>query len=165
MKEKLTTLCYIEKDGCYLMMHRISKENDVNKNKWIGVGGHFEKGESPDECLFREVKEETGLTLTAFRFRGMITFSTDTFETEYMCLYTADGFEGELTDCSEGVLKWIPKEEIWNLNLWEGDRIFLKMLLEDAPFFSMKLTYVGEKLSQVLIDGQDKKPQEENGEC
>lgn len=160
MKEKLTTLCYIEKDGCYLMMHRISKEKDVNKNKWIGVGGHFETGESPEECLLREVKEETGLTLTAFRFRGIITFSTDTFETEYMCLYTADGFEGELTECNEGILKWIPKDEIWDLNLWEGDRIFLKMLLEDAPFFSMKLQYVGESLSRVLIDGQDRTPGE-----
>lgn len=155
MKEKLTTLCYIEKDGCYLMMHRISKENDVNRNKWIGVGGHFETGESPEECLLREVKEETGLTLTSFRFRGIITFSTDTFPAEYMCLYTADGFEGELTECTEGLLKWIPKDKIWDLNLWEGDRIFLKMLLEDAPFFSMKLHYVGESLSQVLIDGKD----------
>lgn len=155
MKEKLTTLCYIEKDGCYLMMHRISKENDVNRNKWIGVGGHFETGESPEECLLREVKEETGLTLTSFRFRGIITFSTDTFPAEYMCLYTADGFEGELTECTEGFLKWIPKDKIWDLSLWEGDRIFLKMLLEDAPFFSMKLHYVGESLSQVLIDGKD----------
>lgn len=155
MKEKLTTLCYIEKDGCYLMMHRISKENDVNRNKWIGVGGHFETGESPEECLLREVKEETGLTLTSFRFRGIITFSTDTFPAEYMCLYTADGFEGELTECTEGLLKWIPKDKIWDLNLWEGDRIFLKMLLEDAPFFSMKLHYVGESLSRVLIDGKD----------
>lgn len=155
-KEKLTTLCYIEKDGCYLMMHRISKKNDVNQNKWIGVGGHFEKGESPEECLLREVKEETGLNLTSFRFRGIITFSTDTFETEYMCLYTADGFEGELTECNEGVLKWIPKDDLWDLNLWEGDRIFLKLLLDEAPFFSLKLHYVGEKLSKVVLDGQDK---------
>ena len=155
MKEKLTTLCYIEKDGCYLMMHRISKENDVNRNKWIGVGGHFETGESPEECLLREVKEETGLTLTSFRFRGIITFSTDTFPAEYMCLYTADGFEGELTECTEGLLKWIPKDKILDLILWEGDRIFLKMLLEDAPFFSMKLHYVEESLSQVQIDGKD----------
>lgn len=154
MKEKLTTLCYIEKDDCYLMMHRISKKHDVNKNKWIGVGGHFETGESPEECLLREVKEETGLTLTSYRFRGIITFATDTFETEYMCLYTADGFEGELTDCNEGKLAWIPKDEIWNLNLWEGDRIFLRMLLENAPFFSMKLYYEGEHLQEVVIDGE-----------
>lgn len=146
MKEKLTTLCYIEKDGCYLMMHRISKKNDVNRNKWIGVGGHFETGESPEECLLREVKEETGLTLTSFRFRGIITFSTDTFPAEYMCLYTADGFEGELTECTEGLLKWIPKDKIWDLNLWEGDRVFLKMLLEDAPFFFHEASLCGRKL-------------------
>ena len=110
MKEKLTTLCYIEKDDCYLMLHRISKKNDVNRDKWIGVGGHFEKGESPEECLLREVKEETGLTLTSFRFRGIITFATDTFETEYMCLYTADGYTGELIPCDEGKLEWVSKE-------------------------------------------------------
>lgn len=154
MKEKLTTLCYIEKDDCYLMLHRVSKQNDVNKDKWIGVGGHFEKGESPEECLLREVKEETGLTLTAFRFRGIITFSTDTFETEYMCLYTADQYEGNMIPCDEGTLEWIRKDRLWDLNLWEGDRIFLKMLLEDAPFFSIKLHYMGDKLSEVMINGR-----------
>lgn len=154
MKEKLTTLCYIEKDDCYLMLHRVSKQNDVNKDKWIGVGGHFEKGESPEECLLREVKEETGLALTAFRFRGIITFSTDTFETEYMCLYTADGYEGDMIPCDEGTLEWVKKDRLWDLNLWEGDRIFLKMLLEDAPFFSMKLHYMGDRLSEVMINGR-----------
>lgn len=154
MKEKLTTLCYIEKDDCYLMLHRVSKQNDVNKDKWIGVGGHFEKGESPEECLLREVKEETGLTLTAFRFRGIITFSTDTFETEYMCLYTADGYEGDMIPCDEGTLEWVKKDRLWDLNLWEGDRIFLKMLLKDAPFFSMKLHYMGDRLSEVMINGR-----------
>lgn len=154
MKEKLTTLCYIEKDDCYLMLHRVSKQNDVNKDKWIGVGGHFEKGESPEECLLREVKEETGLTLTAFRFRGIITFSTDTFETEYMCLYTADGYEGDMIPCDEGTLEWVKKDRLWDLNLWEGDRIFLKMLLKDAPFFSMKLHYIGDRLSEVMINGR-----------
>lgn len=154
MKEKLTTLCYIEKDDCFLMMHRVSKKNDVNAGKWIGVGGHFETGESPEECLLREVKEETGLTLTDYRFRGIITFATDTFATEYMCLYTADGFTGELTGCDEGKLEWVPREKIRDLNLWEGDRIFLKMLLEDAPFFSMKLYYEGDKLINAAIDGK-----------
>lgn len=159
-KEKLTTLCYIEKDDCYLMMHRVSKKNDVNEGKWIGVGGHFEKGESPEECLLREVKEETGLTLTSYRFRGIITFCTDTFETEYLCLYTADGFTGELTECDEGVLAWIPKKQIWDLNLWEGDRVFLKMLFQDAPFFSMKLSYVKDRLHELSIDGKRKKPEQ-----
>lgn len=154
MKEKLTTLCYIEKDDCYLMLHRISKKNDVNRDKWIGVGGHFEKGESPEECLLREVKEETGLTLTSFRFRGIITFATDTFATEYMCLYTADGYTGELIPCDEGKLEWVSKERLWELNLWEGDRLFLKMLLEDAPFFSMKLYYEGDKLCEAVVDGR-----------
>ncbi|MCM1204752.1 MAG: 8-oxo-dGTP diphosphatase [Bacteroidales bacterium] len=108
----LTTLCYIEKDEQYLMLHRIAKEKDINRDKWIGVGGHFEQDESPEECLLREVKEETGLTLTAYRFRGIVTFMSDCWQTEYMCLYTADGFEGELTECDEGKLVWIPKKEL-----------------------------------------------------
>lgn len=156
MKEKLTTLCYIEKDDSYLMLHRISKKQDVNKGKWIGVGGHFETGESPEECLFREVKEETGLTLCSYRFRGIITFATDTTETEYMCLYTADGFRGELLECDEGKLQWVKKEDIWDLNLWEGDRIFLKLLMEDAPFFSLKLTYEKDRLKEVILNGESK---------
>ena len=115
----LSTLCYIEKDDCYLMLHRVSKKNDINKDKWIGVGGHFQTNESPEDCLLREVKEETGLTLTSFRFRGIVTFITDGLEeAEYMHLYTADGFEGELIDCDEGVLEWVPKKKIYDLNLW-----------------------------------------------
>lgn len=156
MKEKLTTLCYIEKDDSYLMLHRTSKKQDVNKGKWIGVGGHFETGESPEECLLREVKEETGLTLCSYRFRGIITFATDTTETEYMCLYTADGFTGELLECDEGKLQWVKKEDIWDLNLWEGDRIFLKLLMEDAPFFSLKLTYEKDRLKEVILNGESK---------
>ena len=152
-KSNMTTLCYIEKDGCYLMMHRIRKEKDVNKGKWIGVAGHFETGESPEDCLLREVHEETGLSLTSYRFRGLVTFTQEGYGTEYMCLYTADGFEGELQQCREGDLKWIPKEEIKDLNLWTGDRIFLKLLAEEAPFFSLKLTYVKDELKVACLDG------------
>lgn len=117
MKSKLTTLCYIEKDGKYLMLHRVSKEKDINKGKWVGVGGHAEEGESPEDCLLREVKEETGLTLTDYRFRGIVTFASEGYQTEYMCLYTADGFTGTLADCDEGVLAWVDKSEVPDLNL------------------------------------------------
>ena len=150
MKNKLTTLCYIEKDDCYLMMHRVSKKNDINAGKWIGVGGHFEEGESPEECLLREAYEETGLTLTSYQLRGIITFAVDGWGCEYMHLYTADDFEGDLDaveeKCTEGVLKWIPKERIFDLNLWEGDRIFLKKLLESDEIFSLKLRYQDDTL-------------------
>lgn len=143
---RLTTLCYIEQDGKYLMLHRNKKKEDVNQGKWIGVGGKFEQGETPEECVIREVFEETGLTLTQYRFRGIITFVLDG-EAEYMHLFTASGFIGEVAvDCDEGELKWIPKDEVMNLALWEGDKIFLKLLLEDAPFFSLKLVYHGEEL-------------------
>lgn len=151
----MTTLCYIEQDGKYLMMHRVKKEHDINEGKWIGVGGHFEAGESPEECLLREVKEETGLTLTAWRFRGIVTFTSDDHPTEYMCLYTADGFEGTLQeDCKEGVLHWIPKKEVLALKLWEGDRIFLKLLTEEVPFFSLKLSYIQDRLVECTLDGR-----------
>lgn len=149
----LTTLCYIEKDNQYLMLHRISKDKDINKDKWIGVGGHFEENESPEECLLREVKEETGLTLTSYRFRGIVTFLSDRWQTEYMCLYTADGFEGEMTECEEGVLTWVPKSEIEKLTLWQGDKIFFKLLQDDAPFFSLKLRYEGDVLVEAVLDG------------
>lgn len=150
----LTTLCYIEKDNQYLMLHRVSKKNDINKDKWIGIGGHFEKDESPEECLLRESKEETGLTLTSYHFRGLVTFISDRWETEYMCLYTADGFEGELTECDEGKLEWIEKDKIWDLDLWEGDKIFFRLLLENAPFFSLKLRYEGDVLAEAVLDGK-----------
>lgn len=141
MKSALTTLCYLERDGKYLMLHRVSKKNDINKDKWIGVGGHFEADESPEECLLREVLEETGLVLTSWRFRGIITFCPENAPTEYMCLYTADGFEGELADCAEGTLEWVEKERVTELNLWEGDRLFLELLRAEEPFFSLKLCY------------------------
>ena len=144
-----TTLCYIEKDDCYLMLLRNKKEVDENKGKWIGIGGKFEEGESPEECLLRETKEETGLTLLDYRFRGIVTFLSDEWGCEYMHLFTADGFEGELISCKEGELKWIPKSEILDLNLWEGDRPFLKLLFEDSPFFTMKLSYQGDTLTDI----------------
>ena len=152
----LTTLCYIEKDEKYLMLHRVKKENDCNKDKWIGVGGKFEAGESPEECLLREVKEETGLTLTSYRFRGLITFVSDEWGTEYMHLFTADAYEGELPEkgleaCDEGELVWVPKSEIESLKLWEGDKIFLRLLNERKEFFSLILRYEGEKLVESVL--------------
>lgn len=154
---KVTTLCYIERDGKYLMLHRTKKKNDVNEGKWIGVGGHLEKGECPEECLVREVREETGLRLTAQRFRGIISFFSEGYEEECICLYTSDSFEGDwehLPACEEGILKWVEKERIDELKLWEGDKIFLRLLKEDAPFFSLKLCYKGEKLTEVRLDGK-----------
>ena len=153
--QNLTTLCYIEKDDSYLMLHRVSKKNDINKDKWIGIGGHFQLNESPEVCLLREAKEETGLTLTSYQFRGIVTFITDGLEeAEYMHLYTADGFEGEMIDCDEGTLEWVPKSKISDLNLWEGDLIFFKLLEENAPFFSLKLVYQGDKLVEAALNGK-----------
>ena len=143
MNAFLSTLCYIEKDGCCLMLHRTVKKNDVNKDKWIGVGGHFEQDESPEECVLREVKEETGYTLTSYRFRGIVTFVSGDGVTEYMHLFTADGYEGEPIPCDEGQLEWVPFEKINDLNIWEGDKIFFRLLAEGAPFFSLKLVYDG----------------------
>ena len=153
----LTTLCYIEKDGSYLMMHRTKKKNDVNHEKWVGIGGKFRAGESPEECLLREAFEETGLRLTSYSSRGLVTFISDEWPAEYMCLYTADGFEGELPEqnsCSEGELIWIPKEEVQDLNLWEGDKIFLKLLADGAPFFSLKLRYEHDTLKEASLNGE-----------
>ena len=153
-RSKLTTLCYIEKDDSYLMLHRVRKKHDVNKDKWIGIGGHFEENESPEECLLREAKEETGLTLTNWSFRGIVTFISEGWDTEYMCLYTADGYEGEMIPCNEGVLEWVKKEDLLKLNLWEGDKIFLKLLQEKAPFFSLKLAYKGDQLEEAVLNGK-----------
>lgn len=146
MKNNMTTLCYIEQDNKYLMLHRIKKENDVNKDKWVGIGGHFKDGESPEECLLRETKEETGLELKDYRLRGIITFVSDIWETEYMFLYTASSFEGELGECDEGKLEWISKEKIYELPIWAGDRVFFRLLEEREEFFSLKLRYEGETL-------------------
>lgn len=142
----LSTLCYIEKDDAYLMLHRTKKEHDVNEGKWIGVGGKFLPGESPEECVCREVLEETGLTLTDYRMRGVLTFASEGWEDEIIFVYTANGFLGELGQCDEGELAWIPKAEFHGLRLWEGDKIFLKLLAEEAPFFSLKLSYRGDEL-------------------
>ena len=151
---KLSTLCYIERDGCYLMLHRIKKEQDENRDKWIGVGGKFEDRESPEDCVLRETKEETGLTLTDYKYRGIVTFVSDVWPCEYMHLFTATGFEGQLKECEEGVLEWLPKEKLYGLPMWAGDRIFLDLLDKGAPFFSLKLVYEGEVLKQAVLDGK-----------
>lgn len=154
-KISLTTLCYIEKDNQYLMLHRVKKEKDLNKDKWVGVGGHFEPGESPEECLLREVREETGLTLTSWRFRGIVTFlSNEWHETEYMCLYTADKFSGKLSDCDEGNLEWVEKSRVYDLPIWAGDKIFFRLLEMERNFFSLKLRYEGNVLKEAVLDGE-----------
>ena len=150
---KMTTLCYIENNDCYLMLHRTKKKKDVNKDKWIGVGGHAEGNETPQECLLREVKEETGLSLTSYKFRGLITFISDENEAEMMCLFTADGYTGELITCDEGELEWVKKSDVPQLPTWEGDAQFLKLLLEDEKrFFAMKLRYEGERLVEKSVE-------------
>lgn len=149
-----TTLCYIEKDGQYLMLHRTKKENDINHDKWIGIGGKFEENESPEECVLREAKEETGLKLISPRYRGIVTFVSDKWQGEYMHLFTADKFEGELAECDEGELEWIDKEKLRSLTLWEGDLIFLDLIDKDVPFFSLKLCYEGEDLTYVALNGE-----------
>ena len=150
MDTKLTTLCYIEKDEKYLMLHRIKKVNDENHDKWIGVGGKFESGESPEDCLLREVREETGLELTKYQFRGLVTFVSNEWGTEYMHLFTATEYEGEMKECEEGELVWVPKKEIPNLNLWEGDNVFFRLLEETQAFFYLKLRYEGEDLVETV---------------
>ena len=153
---KNTTLCYIQRGDQYLMLHRIKKKNDLNQDKWIGVGGKCEEDESPEECLLRECREETGLTLTRWRYRGLVTFVSDRWEGEYMHLYTADGWEGTLAEnCPEGDLAWVKKEKVPALPLWEGDRIFLRLLEEAHPFFSLKLVYEGDHLIRAVLDGKE----------
>lgn len=149
---KMTTLCYIEQEGKYLMLHRVKKHHDINAGKWIGVGGHVENGETPEECLLREVKEETGLRLTAYRLRGLVTFLSDVCEPELMCVFTADAFDGEMIECDEGELAWVEKSDVLALPTWEGDRVFLERLLSgDERFFSIKLRYEGDKLVEKKI--------------
>ena len=149
-----TTLCYIEKDGCYLMLHRIKNENDINKDKWIGIGGKFEDRESPEDCVLREAREETGLSLIRPSYRGIVTFVSDRYPTEYMHLFHSDRFEGTIRDCDEGKLEWILKEELMKLPMWEGDKIFLRLLDTERPFFSLKLSYVGDRLVEAVLDGE-----------
>lgn len=149
------TLCYIENDkNEYLMLHRVKKQYDVNRDKWIGVGGKFKRDESPEECLLREVWEETGLTLTSYRFRGVVTFVSEGWETEYMYLYTADRYIGTLKDCDEGNLEWVAKDRIQDLPIWEGDKFFFRLIEEDQPFFSLKLVYEGNRLIQAALNGE-----------
>ena len=150
-----TTLCYIEKDGKYLMLHRTKKENDLNHDKWVGVGGKFEDKETPEECVIRETFEETGLTLISFEYKGIITFVSDKWETEYMHLFVGKEFEGEIKECDEGVLEWVEKDKITSLPLWEGDKLFLDLMVKDVPFFSMKLVYEGDTLVEAKLNNEN----------
>lgn len=152
---KNTSLCYIEKEGRYLMLHRTKKAADENRDKWIGIGGKFESGESPEDCMLREVREETGLSLSSWSFRGIVTFVSDEWGTEYMHLFTADGFAGSLRDCDEGELEWVEKARIPSLPIWEGDKIFLRLLDQGADFFSLKLCYHGDKLVRAVLNGKE----------
>lgn len=149
-----STLCYVTRGEEVLMLHRVKKKNDINKDKWIGIGGKFEPEETPDECLLREAKEETGLTLTDWKCRGVVTFLTEGGEGEYMYLFTADGFTGDMTACEEGDLQWVSREFLYSLPMWEGDRIFLDLLWQDAPFFLLKLRYNGDKLVEAVLNGE-----------
>ena len=150
-----STLCYLERGDQYLMLHRVKKKNDLNHDKWIGVGGKCEEGESPEDCLLRETREETGLTLTDYRYRGIVTFDwAGAEETQYMHLFTASAWTGTPHPCDEGELAWIKKEDLLSLPLWEGDKIFLSLLEEDAPFFSLKLRYEGDKLAGAALNGK-----------
>ena len=150
-----TTLCYLEQDHKTLMLHRIKKKDDVNHDKWIGIGGKFEEGESPEDCVLREVREETGFTLTDYRYRGIVTFVSDEWGTEYMHLFTATAWTGVQTLCSEGELAWVEKARVAELPIWQGDKIFLRLLAEARPFFSLKLCYRGEQLCRAVLDGKD----------
>lgn len=148
---KMTTLCYLEKDGRYLMLHRVKKKNDENHDKWIGVGGHFEENESPEDCMKREIFEETGFIATKWRYRGVVTFVSDVYPTEEMHLFTVTEWNGEQKECDEGVLEWIDKSRLLSLPMWEGDKIFLSLIdSEDTPFFRLKLVYEGEKLVESI---------------
>ena len=148
-----TTLCYLEQGDSCLMLHRTKKKNDLNHDKWIGVGGKFEDKESPEDCVLRETREETGLTLTDYRYRGLVTFISNEAPTEYMHLFTATAWTGTPIVCDEGELAWIKKADLLGLPLWEGDKIFLRLLEEEAPFFSLKLRYEGDHLAEAVLNG------------
>lgn len=152
---KNTTLCYLLQGDSVLLLHRVKKENDLNHDKWIGIGGKFEENESPEECLVREAWEETGLTLTGYQYRGIVTFVSDRWEGEYMHLYTATEWTGTMKECDEGVLEWVSLEKMKELPQWEGDRIFLRLLEEGAPFFSLKLCYEGDCLVYAALNGKE----------
>ncbi len=149
-----TTLCHIERDGKYLMLHRIKKQNDLNQDKWIGIGGKFEDKESPEDCNKREVLEETGLTLNSSRYCGIVTFVSDKWPTEYMHIFHSTDFSGNIIQCNEGELCWIDKKDLYSLPLWQGDKIFLKLMEENVPFFSLKLEYNGETLINAILNGR-----------
>ena len=149
-----TTLVHLEKDGKYLMLHRVKKERDENRDKWVGIGGKFEPGESPEDCAVREVREETGLTMKSWAYRGIVTFVSDEWGTEYMHLFHSKDFSGTLRDCEEGVLEWVDKKALLSLPIWEGDKIFLRLLDEECPFFSLKLCYQGDRLTRAVLDGR-----------
>ena len=149
-----TTLCYLERGDAYLMLHRVKKKDDLNRDKWIGIGGKCEEGESPEDCLLRECREETGLSLEEYRYRGLVTCVSDQAPTEYMHLFTAARWSGRQKECPEGDLAWIKKQELLSLPIWEGDKIFLRLLEEGAPFFSLKLRYEGDRLVQAALNGK-----------
>jgi 8-oxo-dGTP diphosphatase len=152
---KNTSLCYIERGDSYLMLHRVKKSNDENHDKWIGIGGKFEEGESPEECMRREMLEETGLTAKSWQYRGIVTFVSDEWGTEYMHLFKCSDYSGEIKDCDEGVLEWIKKGKLLSLPIWEGDKIFLRLLNTDCPFFSLKLRYSGDRLIKAALNGEE----------
>ena len=149
-----TTLVHLERDGKYLMLHRVKKEHDENHDKWVGIGGKFEPGESPEDCALREVREETGLTMHSWAYCGIVTFVSDEWGTEYMHLFHSADFEGSVKDCDEGVLEWVDKKALYDLPIWEGDKIFLRLLDTDRPFFSLKLCYQGDRLMEAVLDGK-----------
>ena len=136
------------------MLHRVKKENDLNRDKWVGIGGKFEAGESPEECNSREALEETGLTLTSQRYCGIVTFVSDKWGTEYMHLFHSTDFSGEIKDCDEGNLEWVKISDIYSLPLWQGDKIFLRLIEKEVPFFSLKLVYEGETLITAILNGK-----------
>ena len=150
---KNSTLCYIERDGKYLMLHRVKKTNDCNRDKWIGIGGGMEEGESPFDCIIREAREETGLVLNHLSYRGLVTFVSNVYETEQMHVFTCTDFSGELTECDEGVLEWVEISKVFNLPIWEGDKIFLNLISKSCPFFKLKLIYEYDTLTEAVLDG------------